>query len=74
MPYGVSVACFSLASGADAALSPNLVKGWTTQAASRLYMARADPRDRAAGKVTGWVSYSQTILKEYGEIAWARVA
>ncbi len=72
--YGVSVACFSPSQvvPTPGTLHHNLVKGMDDPAGEPTsYMARAalilatEPQK----KVTGWVSYSQTILKEYGEIS-----
>jgi NAD(P)-dependent dehydrogenase (short-subunit alcohol dehydrogenase family) len=72
--YGVSVACFSpsLVVPTPGTLHHNLVKGMDDPAGEPTsYMAKAalilatEPQE----KVTGWVSYSQAILKEYGEIA-----
>jgi NAD(P)-dependent dehydrogenase (short-subunit alcohol dehydrogenase family) len=72
--YGVTVSCFSpsLVVPTPGTLHHHLVKSMDDPAGEPTsYMARAalilatEPQE----KVTGWVSYSQTILKEYGEIA-----
>jgi NAD(P)-dependent dehydrogenase (short-subunit alcohol dehydrogenase family) len=72
--YGVSVACFSPSQvvPTPGTVHHKLVKGMDDPAGEPTeYMAKAalilatEPLD----KVTGWVSYSQTILKQYGQLA-----
>jgi short-subunit dehydrogenase len=72
--YGVSVACFSPSQvvPTPGTVHHKLVRGMNDPAGEPTeYMAKAalilatEPLD----KVTGWVSYSQTILKEYGQLA-----
>jgi short-subunit dehydrogenase len=71
--YGVSVACFSPSQvvPTPGTVHHKLVRGMDDPAGEPTeYMAKAalilatEPVD----KVTGWVSYSQTILKEYGQL------
>jgi citronellol/citronellal dehydrogenase len=71
--YGVSVACYSPSQvvPTPGTVHHNLVKGMDDPTGEPTsYMAKAalilatEPQD----KVTGWVSYSQTILKEYGQL------